>query len=117
MADAYDFLKHREEVDAYAHDFAPDLAAGETLSTVTKTEVQENPGGTWTDVSSEFGSPAGTIDGTTVEFTLEAAGAGDQDEGNYRVLVVVTTSEGRTLTGLVEVPGPYPQPPRLRVVD
>lgn len=120
MPSAYEYIKHREEVENYAHDFSTDLTDGETLSTVTDLRIEEDssPGADdWSDVSSEFGSPSGSIDGDTVEWTLSAAGAGDQDEGTYRVVVAVTTSEGRTLVGMVDVPGPYLEPPRLRVVD
>lgn len=97
--------KHRDESEVFAIDFAARLEQGETLSSVVALRLHKAAGGV---VSTEFGAPAGAINGAMVEFTLAAAaGPDDQAAGIYIIYCEVTTSAGETLV----------ETPNLRVTD
>jgi hypothetical protein len=92
------FLKHRDEKEVFAMDFALRLATGETLSN-PGAKVTLKSGATYTDKSSEFivGSP--TVSGSKVQVTMKAAvSAPDQAVGvDYVVYAKADTSQGRIL--------------------
>jgi hypothetical protein len=94
------FLKHRNEQEIYAFDFAARLAQGETLSApeVKITLKSGNPP-TYTDKTNEFLQGSATISTTKVQFTLKpAAQAADQAAGaQYVAYGKASTSLGRIL--------------------
>lgn len=92
-----DFDKHRKEKIAVSSDFADTLSSGDSLDTVQTVKVLKKSGGSWKDVSSEFGNPSGTIDQDKVDYDLAAAGSGDQAAGGYRLFIEVDTANGETL--------------------
>jgi hypothetical protein len=92
-----DFSKHRLEVVDFVTDFASRLNDGDSVDAVTDVLVTKRDGAGWTDVSDEFGDPTGTVAGDAVEFTLGAAGTGEQDAREYQIRVRVTTTDGETL--------------------
>lgn len=107
-----DFVKHRQEREVYAVDFAALLSQGETLSSPSVTITALNA---TTDVTAQFrsGEPDPVVSGTEVQFWLKAASAGEQREGQYYILVKVTTSQARVLTALRSSNVPV----TLKVVD
>lgn len=104
-----DLTKDREETLKMAVDFSDALDTGDSLSSVTDVKVTKQDGGAgtaWSDCSSEFGSPTGSINGEMVELTLGAASGSNQiptasrsPNHNYCVRVTVGTSNGETLVG------------------
>ena len=91
--------KHRDELEGFYIDFVQRLASGETISSVAAVRVHDGEG---QNVSAQFGSPAGAVDGTKAVFTLaDAQASSDQLPGVYTVYCEIVTSEGRRL---VETP-------------
>lgn len=94
------FEKHRDERQSYAIDLAARLADGESLTGSPTVRVHDTLDDA--DVSAEFGSPEGSIDGTRVEFVLDAAqDAAHQANGDYYVYARVQTTDDEIL---VETP-------------
>jgi hypothetical protein len=91
-----DFDKHRRESLDVAVGFSSLLDDGDGLASIDDVVITKH-GAPDTDVSSQFGSPSGTINGTDVELSLGAASGSGQQEGLYKLLVEVTTSGGDTL--------------------
>jgi hypothetical protein len=90
--------KHRLEQKHFAHEFAAQLAEGDSLSgTPTVKLIRQGA-----DVTTEFGSPSPSISGTRVVFTLEEAAGGEQDSGNYVLLIEVDTAAGEHLLAEVQ---------------
>lgn len=90
-----DFTKHRQEKYDVAVDFTDALDSGDgvsSVSSITITRFNQH-----TDLSSEFGSPAGSVNGDSVEMTLSQASTGEQDSRIYQMAVEVDTSNGDTL--------------------
>jgi hypothetical protein len=85
-----------EEIYRY-RDFAPWLAAGETLTTVAVLSTEK---GTGTDVSADMIASAGTYGtpATKAKFTLKAGVAGT----TYIIKVQVTTSGGQKFESRME---------------
>lgn len=93
-----DFTKERKEVDTKTVDFADRLDSGDSVSSLTSITITQQTSSGYKDVSSEFGSPTGTLSGDTVDLDLGAAASGDQDAGsNYIIRVEVDTTDGETL--------------------
>jgi len=92
------FIKHRDEREIYAFDFALRLVTAETLS-APAVKVTLRSGVTYVDKSAEFvtGSPA--VSGTKVQFTLKPAALGtEQLPGtDYVIYAKADTSLGRIL--------------------
>lgn len=90
--------KARDEEDVYAIDFAADMAADETISSIVTFQVLDLAGN---DVSAEFGlndSPAPTISGQTIRFWLRnAASASVQVMREYRIYCLIRTSLNRDI--------------------
>lgn len=97
-----DLTKDREESLKLAVDFSDALDDGDSLSSVDAVEITKQAASesSWTDVSTEFGSPTGTISGDTVNVTLGPASGTDQDPApRYILRVTVSTANGETLIG------------------
>lgn len=95
-----DMTKHRAESDTFSVDFENLLGSGEALTAsteVVKVTEYDGENETWKDVSSEFGSPSGSVSGTEVQFTLGKGGTDEQDGGSYVVRVECDTDQGNTL--------------------
>ena len=98
------FTKHRlMSGPPYQVDFGRALPTGVTLSSA-QVYVFTEAAGPDNDVSAEFGPDnvqiqtghrSGVVSGG-VSFTLDAAGAGDQDAGDYVLRVDAVASDGRT---------------------
>lgn len=93
------FLKHRNELEIFAFDFAARLVVGETLSTPQVTvALRSNGTPPYTDKTSEFVTGSPTVAGAKVQFTLKAAAAAEQAESVfYLAYGKATTSLGRIL--------------------
>lgn len=88
---ASSWTKHRRDEVDRAVDFADVLNTNESISSIDSIIVTDKDGN---DVSGEFGSPGGSINGSKVEFTLGAASSStEQTDDMYRVLIEITTSE------------------------
>jgi len=109
-----DVRKHRLEAKNYSHDFGPQLAEGDSLTgTPDVTVIQGN-----TDVTDEFGTPAPSVDGDTVVFTMAAAGSEEQDAGTYTLLIECDTAGGEHLVGeVLDADGVTYRRPTLRVYE
>lgn len=89
--------KHRLEQETYSVDFQNqagtnvDVDGGETLSSPS-IEVQRFEAGAWVDKTTEFGTPGPQVDGTEVDFKLQAAGGTDQARGWYVVIASAQSS-------------------------
>lgn len=95
------FIKHRDEKEKFAFDFANRLAQGEILSAPQVKIAQRVGRDLWQDRTAEFLDGAPTIDTTKAQFTLKVAGAvGEQlSHRDYDVYVAVSTNQGRILVG------------------
>ncbi len=94
------FLKHRNEIEVYAFDFAARLAVGETLSAPeVKITLRSGNPPTYADKTAEFVQGSPTVSGAKVQFTLKvAAQAADQPAGaQYVAYGKTSTSLGRIL--------------------
>lgn len=101
-----DIDKHRKESIDVAFSFTNQLDSGDGLSTVDSISITKQGG--HTDLSSEFGSPTGTINGDDAEVTFGVAAAGDQDGGPYQILIEVTTTGGDQLVHKAKSSGKVP---------
>jgi hypothetical protein len=100
------FLKHRNEKEVFAFDFAARLAAGETLSAPeVKITLQSGTPPAYADKSAEFIDGAPTISGTKVQFTLKAAAAPAEQTVSvwYVAYGKASTSAGRILVSTTEL--------------
>ena len=95
------FLKHRDEKEVFAFDFAARLVAGETLSNPA-VKVTQRTGSVYADKSAEFVQGSPTVSGTKVQVTLKAAAAANEQVSGpvYTVYAKADTSQGRILVGV-----------------
>lgn len=93
------FLKHRNELEFYAFEFAARLGAGETLTTPQVTvSLRTGSSPPYQDKTSEFVTGSPSISSSKALFTLRAASVGEQAEGaDYTVYCKVNTNSGRIL--------------------
>lgn len=116
MAEVKKFVKDREEEYQVAVRFDKKLASGDSVASIQSVEITrqvKNENQPWKDVASEFGSPAGSLNGNDVELTFGAAADGDQAPTDdtpgsgsytvYRTRVEVTTVGGETLVATPEL--------------
>ena len=93
--------KHRDEAEAFQFDFTNLLGTNETISSITAVKIvrRSTAAGGWTDVSAQFGSPAGSIvtGEKKIQFTLAAATGSQQAAGMYVLYGEVVTSDAETL--------------------
>jgi hypothetical protein len=79
------FRKHRLASDVYGVDSAERLSDGESLSGVPAVVVtQEQPDGSFDDVSRQFGISGSQVTGTRVAFRPGDATTGDSGRGRVR---------------------------------
>lgn len=94
------FLKHRNELEVYAFEFAARLAVGETLSAPeVKITLRSGNPPTFTDKTSEFVTGGPSVSGTKVQFTLKVAAQADQQAESVQYVAYgkASTSAGRIL--------------------
>jgi hypothetical protein len=89
--------KHRLEEKFFAHEFAAQLASGDTLTGTPSVKVIRHGA----DVSAQFGGLDPEIQGTQVVWTMGAGGTGEQDSGSYQLLIEVDTESGEHLVAEV----------------
>lgn len=99
--------KHRLAAIEFAAEYDDDIPDGAALEatghTVLVGQRDEEKGGAWVEKTAEFGSPSGSTSGTQVRFTLAAAGAGEQAEGTYFVVVLAAVDNGEVLPAVMEL--------------
>jgi hypothetical protein len=105
MRRARGLSKHRRAVDAFAIDFGWRLNDDESLTGNPTVGVARRNGAAWGDVTAEFHVSSESLLQTSVQFALGEAAEGEQDAGDYHLLVEVDTDQDRHLvsTHLLEV--------------